>query len=515
MKKTGLIALFPGMIVTGAFLSSCNQTPKNETPQKPNVILIYTDDLGYGDVSCYGATKVNTPNVDRLAAEGIRFTNGHCTSSTCTPSRFSLLTGKYAFREEGTGIAPGNAAMIINPERTTVADVFQKAGYKTAAIGKWHLGLGGEGGPDWNGEITPGPREIGFDYSFLIPATGDRVPCVYVENQRVAGLDPNDPIQVSYKEKVGDDPTGLEHPEMLKQMWSHGHNNTIVNGISRIGFMSGGNAARWVDEDMADVLTGKAINFIEKNQKEPFFLYFATHDIHVPRVPHSRFAGKSGLGYRGDAILQMDWCVGEIMKKIEELGLKENTMIIFSSDNGPVLDDGYYDEAVTKQNGHLPWGPLRGGKYSAFDAGTRVPLLISWPGTVKPKVSETLVSQIDLMASFASMLNVPLAEEDAPDSFNSLDVFLGKSDQNREYVVEHGLYTLSFIQNEWKYIKPCKGPRMSNQWVNIELGSDTLAQLYNLKEDIGETNNIAEQNTEKTEELDNLLKQMLEKGRSR
>lgn len=514
MKKSGLTVALHGLMATGTLIVACNPTAKNETAQKPNVILIYTDDLGYGDLSCYGATKVSTPNVDRLAAEGIRFTNGHCTSSTCTPSRYSLLTGKYAFREPGTGVAPGDAAMIIKPERTTMADIFQKAGYKTAVVGKWHLGLGGDGGPDWNGNITPGPREIGFDYSFLIPATGDRVPCVYVEDQRVAGLDPNDSIKVSYKDKVGDDPTGLEHPEMLKQMWSHGHNNTIVNGISRIGFMSGGNAARWVDEDMADVITGKAINFIEKNQKEPFFLYFATHDIHVPRVPHSRFAGKSGLGYRGDAILQMDWCVGEIMKKIEELGLKENTMIIFSSDNGPVLDDGYYDEAVTKQNGHMPWGPLRGGKYSAFDAGTRVPFVISWPGTIQPKVSETLVSQVDLMSSFAGMLNVPLTDDEAPDSFNSMEVFLGESDQDREHVIEHA-GALSIIQGDWKYIQPRKGPKMSNKWVNIELGNDTLPQLYNLKEDIGETNNLAAQNPEKTNELATLLQQMLDKGRSR
>jgi hypothetical protein len=178
-----------------------------------------------------------------------------------------MLTGSYAFRKEGTGIAPGDAAMIIETETRTLSDLFSEAGYKTGVVGKWHLGLGGEGGPDWNGFISPGPQDIGFDYSFLIPATGDRVPCVYTENGRVFGLDPTDPITVNYKEKVGNEPTGLENPELLKMHPSHGHNNTIINGISRIGFMAGGNSARWVDEYMADAISQKALGFIEKNKE--------------------------------------------------------------------------------------------------------------------------------------------------------------------------------------------------------------------------------------------------------
>lgn len=507
--------IFLWVVMSSFFMNSCDPvSQKKQVPDKPNVVIIYIDDLGYGDVSCYGATKISTPNVDRIAQEGIQFTNGHCSSATCTPSRFSMLTGKYAFRQKGTGVAPGDASMIIDHERTTIADIFQKAGYKTGVVGKWHLGLGGSNGPDWNGEIYPGPRELGFDYSFLIPATGDRVPCVYVENQRVAGLDPTDPIEVSFNEKVGDEPTGLNHPELLKQMWSHGHNFTIVNGISRIGYMSGGKTARWVDEDMADIITGKALNFIEEHRKEPFFLYFSTHDIHVPRMPHSRFQGKSGLGYRGDAILQMDWCVGQVLDKLQELGLKENTIVVFSSDNGPVLDDGYYDEAGTKLNGHTPTGPMRGGKYSAFDAGTRVPFMVSWPGVIEPKTSGALVSQVDLITSFAQMLSVPLADDDAPDSFNTLDVFLGKSDTDRDHIIEHA-GPLSVIKGEWKYIEPRKGPKTSGEFTNIELGNDTIPQLYNLKDDIGEKNNLATINPEKVNELADLLKQVRDNGRSR
>jgi arylsulfatase A-like enzyme len=318
MKLFQLAIVFLLIIGISACSSKQKQTVESESV-KPNVVIIYIDDLGYGDVSCYGATKVSTPNIDNLAATGIRFTNGHSSSATCTPSRFSMLTGGYAFRQEGTGIAPGDAAMIINTETRTLADIFSEAGYKTGVVGKWHLGLGGEGGPDWNGFITPGPQDIGFDYSFLIPATGDRVPCVYTENGRVLGLDPTDPIQVSFKEKIGNEPTGLENPELLKMHPSHGHNNTIINGISRIGFMTGGNSARWVDEYMADAISQKALDFIEKNKEIPFFLYYSTHDIHVPRVPHPRFVGKSGMGPRGDAILEVDWAVGEIMKKLESL----------------------------------------------------------------------------------------------------------------------------------------------------------------------------------------------------
>src|SRR5450759_3568629 len=378
-------------------------------PQKPNIIIIYADDLGYGDVSSYGATKISTPNIDRLTKQGLRFTNAHCTSSTSTPSRYSLLTGEYAWRKKGTGVATGDAIAIIKPSRITIASIMKNAGYTTGVVGKWHLGLGPEGGADWNGEITSGPMDIGFDYNFIIPATGDRVPCVFVENRRVVGLDPNDPIKVSFKEPILVEPTGKDHPELLKMHPSHGHDMTIVNGISRIGYMSGGKSALWVDEDIADVITGKAVKFIENNKNKPFFLYFSTHDIHVPRVPNQRFVGKSGMGPRGDAILQFDWAVGEIMKTLDNLKLSGNTIVILTSDNGPVVDDGYKDQAVELLNGHKPAGPLRGGKYSAFDGGTRVAFIVRWPGKIKPGISNALFSQIDLMASFASLTGQSLS----------------------------------------------------------------------------------------------------------
>ncbi|WPU92408.1 arylsulfatase [Mucilaginibacter sabulilitoris] len=486
------------------FLSSGQKVAAQQS--KPNVIIIYTDDLGYGDISCYGAKNVHTPNIDRIAANGLLFTNAHATSATCTPSRYSLLTGQYAWRKKGTGIAPGDAALLIDPARPTLPAVFKTAGYETGAIGKWHLGLGEKGiGPDWNGEIKPGPIELGFNTSFILPATVDRVPCVYVEGHRVANLDPSDPIKVDYKNPVGNWSTGANHPELLKLKPSHGHDQTIVNGVSRIGYMTGGKSALWVDEEISSVITNKAVKFIETNKSKPFFLYFATHNIHVPRVVNKRFAGKSGMGARGDAILELDWTTGEILKTLDSLKLTNNTLIIFTSDNGPVLDDGYQDEAVAKLNGHKPAGALRGGKYSAFDGGTRIPLIVSWPGHVTKGVSNALLSQIDFLASFAAFTGRPLKDSHDLDSKNAMDVLLGKNTTGRDHVIEQALNnTLSLISGDWKYIEPGNGPRMNTE-VNIELGNDQKPQLYNIRNDIGEKHNLADANPGKLNELKNSL----------
>jgi arylsulfatase A-like enzyme len=484
-----------------------------QAERPPNIVVILADDLGYGDLSCYGATQVRTPNVDRLAQEGLRFTDAHASSATCTPSRYALLTGEYPWRRKGTGILPGDASLIIQPGRTTLPSLLQKAGYRTGAVGKWHLGLGGEGGPDWNGQIRPGPLEIGFDYCFIMPATGDRVPCVYVENHGVVGLDPADPIRVSFDQPVGTEPTGKANPELLKMHPSHGHDQTIVNGISRIGTMSGGRSARWADEDMADTLTRKATGFIEQHKDRPFFLYFATHDIHVPRVPHPRFAGKSGLGPRGDVILQFDWCAGQILQTLDRLHLADNTLVILTSDNGPVVDDGYQDQAVEKLDGHRPAGPLRGGKYSIFEGGTRVPLLVRWPGRVRPGTSDALVCQIDLLASFAALTGQTLGAEDGPDSLSVLPALLGRSPKGRDVVVEHA-GVLAVRQGVWKYIEPGDGPKVLVN-TNTETGLAPQGQLYDLSSDVGEANDLAAQQPDKVRLIGPMLQRAREQGHTR
>jgi arylsulfatase A-like enzyme len=487
------------------------QATSNATPQnRPNVVLIYADDLGYGDVSAYGATRLKTPQIDRIAREGLRFTDAHSPAATCTPSRYAMLTGEYAWRKPGTGVLPGNAALIIEPGRPTLPGVFKGSGYATGVVGKWHLGLGPTGGPDWNGEIRPGPLDIGFDSAFIMAATGDRVPTVYVENRAVIGLDRSDPITVSYDKPIGNAPTGKANPNLLKVHPSHGHDQTIVNGISRIGYMTGGKAALWKDEDMADVFTNKAIGFIEQNRGKPFFLFFALHDPHVPRVPHPRFVGATGMGPRGDAIAQLDWSVGEILSTLDRLKLAGNTLVLFTSDNGPVVDDGYRDDAVEKLADHKPAGAFRGGKYSNFEAGTRVPFLVRWPGRVRPGVSDALVSQVDLMASFAALLETPLHDPRARDSENTLPALLGTSPNGRSVLVEQA-GSQSLRQGLWKYIAPSKGPAI-NKNTNTELGNAPEAQLYDLASDPGERTNLATKQPERVRELAALLEGIRRRG---
>lgn len=476
-------------------------------PTPPNVVIILADDIGYGDLGWMGATTVLTPNVNRLANEGIRFTNCHATSATSTPSRYGLLTGIYPWRKEGTGIAAGDVAMIIKPEQYTLADMFQTAGYATGAVGKWHLGLGNETGKqNWNGEISPALKDIGFDYSFIMAATADRVPCVFIENGRAVNLDPNDPIEVSYTKPFEGEPTGAKNPELLRIHPSDGHNMAIVDGISRIGYMRGGKSALWHDESIADRITDKAIEFINTNSQKPFFLYFGTNDIHVPRVPNERFVGKSGMGPRGDAILSFDYCVGRVMKTLDSLGIADNTMIILSSDNGPVIDDGYRDRAVELLGEHKPSGVYRGGKYSIFEAGTRVPFIVRWKNEItKPSNSSALLSQLDLFSSLSELVGAKVPQNAAPDSKNELKALFGENSEARKYLIEQNLNnTLSVVMGDWKYIEPSNSPKM-NLKTNTELGNTPEEQLYNLNTDSGEKHNLAKKNKEMVTKLKKIL----------
>ncbi len=488
-----------------AALASCTQKKTaDQLPAKPNIVIIYCDDLGFGDVGYQGAKGVETPNIDSLAHNGLVFTDAHCSAATCTPSRYSLLTGSYAFRNNAV-VLPGDAPLIIDPEKGTLPSMLEKAGYTTGVIGKWHLGLG-RGNVDWNGKISPGPSEVGFSYSFIIPATADRVPCVFVENGQIAGLDTSDPVEVSYSKDFGYYPNGLEHPEMLKMQADTQHSCTIVDSVSRIGYMKGGKSALWKDENFPLVLTTKARMFMSENKDHPFFLYFALSNIHVPRMPNPRFVGKSTMGRRGDAIVEADWCTGQIMNALKGLGLEKNTLVIFSSDNGPILDDGYDDKAEELLGDHKPAGPFRGSKYSAFEAGTRMPTIVYWPGIVKPGNSDALLSQVDLYASLARLTGQTLNQGDAPDSYELLDAWLGKSDKGRQEMLEEA-YTLSLREGDWKYIAPQE--KSTPQWLKhkkVESGLSKDVQLYNLKDDPGEKLNVAPRYPEKVKEMQGKLR---------
>ena len=455
MKNTNLAFYALAGISSMPTTLTAGQAHPKERPadkQQPNVILIVADDLGYGDLSCYGAHRISTPGMDRVANEGIRFTQGFCTAATSTPSRYSVMTGLYPWTNTDAKILPGNAALIIDTQKITLPKLMKQAGYATGSVGKWHIGLG-DGKVDWNKEVHPGAAEIGYDYSFIQAATNDRVPCVFLENGRVVGLDPNDPLYVDYRQNFPGEPTGKNNPELLRMHPSVGHAGSIVNGVPRIGFQKGGKAAQWKDEEMAELFLNKAKQFVNDHKDAPFFLYYGLHQPHVPRVPNERFAGQSGMGPRGDVILEADWCVSEFLKELDKLGLAENTIVVLTSDNGPV----------------------------------------------KPQVSDAFVCQMDLLASFAALLGQ--SYPDKLDSENTLDTFLGKSKKGREELVIEGMFNYAYRQGDWALIPPYYNPYSKEDGDFIGLGYGY--KLYNLKKDIGQQENVATKYPKKLGELIN------------
>ena len=510
MHLTARLSFYVTLLFLGIGCAPAPQGNSDTSPAaeagKPNIVIIYLDDLGYGDVSAYGQQTLLTPNMDALAAGGIRFTNGYAASATCTPSRYALLTGRYPWRNTQAKILPGTAPLIIDTSQLTIPRALRAAGYFTGVVGKWHLGLG-SGQVNWNDSISPGPNEVGFDYSYIMAATQDRVPTVYLRDGLVQGLDPADPIEVSYEKNFAGEPTGADNRELLKLRWHPGHNNSIVNGIPRIGYMRGGEAARWSDVDMNDRFLDEAQGFIRNHANEPFFLYYAMQQPHVPRTPHPRFAGTSGLGPRGDAILEADWSIGEIMATLRREGLLENTLVILTSDNGPVLNDGYYDQAVELLGDHRPSGPLRGGKYSLYEAGTRVPFITFWQGTIVPQVSDALISQLDFLPSLMQLARPETATDnevsDAPSSLdgqNLLPVLLGQDFRGRETLILEATSRTALRKGDWLMIPPYSTTPLLGE-VQIETGSAPSFQLYNLRDDVEQRRNLAEDRPEKLAEM--------------
>ncbi len=481
------------LLLSGAFVAAAGPATR------PNVIVLLTDDLGYNDTGCYGAKPEHfrTPNIDRLAREGIRFTDGHAASSVCTPSRYSLLTGEYAFRNKlGANILPGDALLSIRPGGFALPQMFRGQGYVTGFVGKWHLGLGVAGRPiAWNGEIKPGPEEIGFDETFYFPATGDRVPTVFVRNHRVVNLDPRDPITINYRHRIANEPTGITDPDLatvLRNLPGHGHADAITNGVTRIGFMTGGRSALWKDDQMSDVLAAQAVGFIERHRQKPFFLYFATHGIHEPRVPAPRFRGKSGAGIYGDFIEELDDAVGRVTATLDRLHLTGDTLLIFSSDNGGCSWMGYDYGQGADFHGHKVNGVLRGEKGTIWEGGTREPFIVRWPGHVSPgMVSPALISQTDLPASLARLIGAPLPDGQAVDSVDVLDALLGKSMTGRHELIEHrwgvGEKSCALRVNNWKWIQ---------------------GQLYNLRDDLSEQHDLAAEQPDRAAAMARRLKEL-------
>ncbi|BCX46956.1 hypothetical protein HAHE_08640 [Haloferula helveola] len=486
--------------------------------EKPNIVLINADDLGYGDLGCYGATKLKTPNIDRLATEGRRFTDAHSPSAVCSPSRYGLLTGSYPLRKNLWGPVPLREPLTVEVGSMTLASLLKEAGYDTACFGKWHIGFG-EKEPDWNGELKPGPLELGFDTYFGIPSVNSGPPFVYVENHRVFGADPEDPFQYG-------------KPSVAKRMPEKG-------GYGAIG---GGEAAHklYVDKRIGTTLKERAVDWLKgRSDERPFFLYLATTNIHHPFTPADRFVGTSECGRYGDFVHELDWIVGEVLAAVEARGATDNTLVVFTSDNGGMLN-------VTAQKawkaGHRINGDLLGFKFGAWEGGHRVPMVVRWPGKVPAgTTSDTLISQIDLLATFAEITGRKLKEGEGPDSIGQLENLTGASPKPlRETLVisPNSPKHLGIRHRQWVYIpqrgsggfqgrKPGEhllaGPpglafagRPNSDIVDGKYRADApMAQLYNLEEDPAQSTNVIADHPEVVAELETILKRyraMVPKG---
>ncbi len=479
-----------------------------EQSPRPNIIIINADDLGYGDLGCYGATKLSTPNIDRLASEGRRFTDAHTASAVCSPSRYGLLTGRYPLRRNFWGPVNLRQPLTIDTDHLTLGKLMADEGYSTACIGKWHLGFG-EKAPDWNGDLKPGPLELGFDHYFGIPNVNSGPPFVYVEGHRVLGLEKDDPFVYGKKSVT------KRYPEK--------------GGFKAIG---GAEAAhrRYEDDKVGTVLKEQAVAWLKQQKKDrPFFLYLATTNIHHPFTPAKQFVGTSECGLYGDFVHELDWIVGGVLDAVDEIGARDNTLVIFTSDNG-----GMFHATGQKawRAGHRLNGDLLGFKFGAWEGGHRVPMVVRWPGQIpEGSTSNQLISQVDLLATLASILDRPLREGEGVDSIDQLETLTGSP---KEPVRE----TLVLIPNSPKHMSLRHGPwvliprqgaggfqgkkpgahlfsgvaassfigRENSDIVNGKLRPDaSVGQLYDLERDPQQTTNLYSSRPEIVAELRSIL----------
>ena len=475
----------------------------NQKP--PNVILIFADDLGYGDVGCYGATKVRTPNIDKLAAEGRRFTDAHSASAVCTPSRYGLLTGEYpmrAFDGQGSwGPLTTNHELIIDPDSTTIGDIFQQAGYTTSCFGKWHLGWGDQEECDWKMPLTSGPNDVGFDYYWGLPNVNSGSPYVLVENNMIVGYEESDPLVYG---KRPSSPTDKFPPEASKK------------GANKFGGALKAHSI-YKDEAMGAMMVEKSTQWMEENKEKPFFMYFATTHIHHPFTPAERFKGTSEIGLYGDYIHELDWMVGQLTSKLEELGLSENTLVLFSSDNGGMMNLG---GRIAARAGHKLNGDLLGFKFGSWEGGHRVPFIAKWPGKI-PAGSESsqLLSMVDMYATVAALTGQQVSTE-GKDSLNMLPALTGEpSSPLRTELLSPGRKMVAYRSGKWLYLPkqgsggfggskepqhgwggPAAVALVGGENSDIKDGmfipGAPKHQLYNMEEDPNQTQNLVTEHPE-------------------
>jgi len=480
--------------------------------EKPNVIVIFADDLGYGDLGCYGATKVKTPNIDKLAAEGRSFTDAHSASAVCTPSRYGLLTGEYpmrAFNGKGSwGPLPPTSKLIISKDTPTIGKIFQKDGYATSCFGKWHLGFGDAQKNNWKMPLTSGPNDVGFDYYWGLPSVNSGSPYILVENNMIVGYEETDPLVFGKKPSS---PTDTFPPE------------ASVKSANRFGGALKAHSL-YKDEKMGDMMVENSIKWLDANKDKPFFMYFATTHIHHPFTPAPRFKGTSEAGLYGDYIHELDSMVGELTAFLEKNNLSDNTLVIFTSDNGGMMNLGGRN-AVKK--GHKINGDLLGFKFGSWEGGHRVPFIAKWPGKI-PAGSESkqLISVLDLLATFATITGQDASALPKTDSIDILSTFTGDTEKPvREELILHASKKthLSLRKGKWVYIPNqgsggfsrgpgshgAGGPKMVS-FVNgknsdikngkIKKGAPK-AQLYDMEADYNQTKNIVEQHPELASEM--------------
>ena len=477
--------------------------PPMAAAERPNILLIYTDDQGYGDVSALNPdAKFPTPNIDRLAREGVIFTDGHCSDTVCTPSRYGLLTGRYSWRTRlKRGVMGAEGQCLIADNRTTLASFLRDNGYQTAMVGKWHLGMtfsGEKGKRDWSKPVLDGPVDRGFDYFYGIPASMNYGVLTYIENRRI--LDP---------------PT----------LWTTRKPNRIAISDYRITPPYSGTrgeldlevAPSFDDQEVLSVFTEKAVAWLDRyaasaDDDDRFFLYLPYTSPHKPVIPVERFQGRSAAGAYGDFVMETDAHVGEVLAALDRHGLAGDTLVVFTSDNGP---ENTYPERL-RRFGHASNGDLKGGKRDLYEGGHRVPFIVRWPAVVEAGTrSDGLVSQTDLLATAADILGRRLGANDAEDSVTFLPLLRGEKRTGRPPLVHHSASGYFAIRDgRWKMnMIRGSGGSLQPRYVEAKPGEPRF-ELYDLESDLAETRNVAATNPGVVERLRQEITRLVETGRS-